>query len=82
VLAKCVRDLAQPRAAFDAFERLRRDRVERVVKQARQTGSQKAPSGWFARKVRDLVLPIFLRKGAQAAQALYAFPLDWNAIVT
>jgi len=27
------------------------------------------------------VLPIFLRKGAQAAQDLYTFPLDWNAAV-
>lgn len=81
VLAKCLRDLPQATTAFAAFERLRRERVEGVVRQARRTGSQKAPSGWLGRKVRDLVLPMFLRKGAQAAQKLYAFPLDWNAAI-
>src|SRR5262249_3248612 len=31
VLAKCLRDLPEVPAAFAAFERLRRDRVERVI---------------------------------------------------
>jgi 2-polyprenyl-6-methoxyphenol hydroxylase-like FAD-dependent oxidoreductase len=78
VLAKCLRDQPQTTNAFATFERLRRERVERVVQQARRTGSQKAPGGWLARKIRDLVLPIFLSKSAQAAQALYNYPLDWN----
>jgi FAD-dependent urate hydroxylase len=78
VLAKCLRDQPQIPAAFAAFEHARRDRVERVVRQARRTGSQKAPAGWVGRKIRDLVLPIFLRKSAQAAQALYAYPLNWD----
>ena len=78
VLAKCLRDQPQITGAFAAFERLRRERVERVVQQARRTGSQKAPAGWLGRKIRDLVLPIFLRKSAEAAQQLYTYPLDWD----
>src|SRR5262249_2411369 len=75
-LARCRGDLPQTTTAFTAFERLRRERVERVVQQARRTGSRKAPTGWFGRKIRDLVLPIFLRKSAQATQDLYTYPLD------
>jgi 2-polyprenyl-6-methoxyphenol hydroxylase-like FAD-dependent oxidoreductase len=78
VLAKCLRDLPDPATAFAAFEGLRRERVERIVKQSRRTGEQKAPTGWLGRKVRDLILPVFLRKGAQATAWMYAYPLDWE----
>lgn len=77
VLAKCLRDLPNPPTAFAAFERLRRARVEKVHKASRQTGNQKAPTGWLGRKIRDLVLPLFLRKGAQATDWMYSYPFDW-----
>jgi len=58
---------------------LRRGRVEPVVRQSRRTGQQKAPAGWIARKVRDIVLPMFLRKGADAARELYGYALPkWD----
>ncbi|MFN8454990.1 MAG: FAD-dependent monooxygenase [Anaerolineae bacterium] len=78
VLAKCLRDLPDPVSAFATFEGLRRGRVERVLKQSRQTGQQKAPTGWLGRKIRDLVLPFFLRKGAQATEWMYTYHLDWE----
>ena len=78
VLAKCLRDLPNPPAAFVAFEALRRNRAELVLKQSRQTGQQKAPTGWLGRKIRDLVLPLFLRKGAQATEWMYGYPFDWD----
>lgn len=78
VVAKCLRDVQDATAAFTLFERLRRDRVEPVVRQSRRTGQQKAPAGWMARKVRDLMLPIFLRKSAEAARTLYSYPLVWE----
>jgi 2-polyprenyl-6-methoxyphenol hydroxylase-like FAD-dependent oxidoreductase len=78
VAAKCLRDLADPAAAFAAFERLRRPRVEPIARQSRRTGRRKAPSGWAGRKLRDLVLPMFLTRAADAAQRLYTYPLDWN----
>jgi 2-polyprenyl-6-methoxyphenol hydroxylase-like FAD-dependent oxidoreductase len=77
-LAKCLRDLPDPAMAFATFERLRRERVERIVKQSRRTGEQKTPTGWLGRKIRDLILPMFLRQGAQATAWMYAYPLDWD----
>jgi hypothetical protein len=60
------------------FEGLRRDRVERVVKQSWRIGERKAPTGWLGRKMRDLILPVFLRKGAKAAESIYEYKLDWE----
>ena len=78
VLAKCLRDIPQASGAFSAFERLRRSRVEPILKQSRRTGQQKAPTGWLGRRIRDLILPIFLKSGARAANELYGYALDWE----
>ena len=68
--------------AFAAFEQLRRDRVEAMVKAARRTGNQKAPSNGLARTLRDLVLPFFLKMGVKSAEQAYAYHVDWDEPVT
>jgi 2-polyprenyl-6-methoxyphenol hydroxylase-like FAD-dependent oxidoreductase len=78
VLGRCLRNSADPAMAFATFERLRRDRAERVFKYSRQTAKQKLPSGWLGRKIRDLVLPTFLRKGADAVRWMYDYSMDWE----
>lgn len=77
VLARCLRDIADPPTAFAAFERFRRPRVEAIFRQARRNGSGKAPghvSAWF----RDRLLPLFLRLGATAQSKSYAYRLTWE----
>jgi 2-polyprenyl-6-methoxyphenol hydroxylase-like FAD-dependent oxidoreductase len=78
-LAKCLRDVPRATDACARFETLRRARVEPIITQSRRTGRHKLPTGWIGRKLRDLVLPMFLRKGAEAAQALYRYELSWEA---
>ena len=78
VLAKCLRDLPEASYAFSTFERLRRARVEPIIKQSRRTGQQKTPTGWLGRRIRDVVLPIILKSGARAANELYRYALDWE----
>lgn len=78
VIAKCLRDIRDPATAFATFEEVRRARVEPILRQSRRTGQQKVPTGWLGRKVRDLILPAFLRQGAEAIRRLYAFPLEWD----
>ncbi|MBG0813910.1 FAD-dependent monooxygenase [Planomonospora sp. ID82291] len=61
VLATCLRDVPGTRDAFAVFERLRRERVERVVAQGRRNGSGKAP-GAVRAFLRDLTLPMIMRQ--------------------
>jgi 2-polyprenyl-6-methoxyphenol hydroxylase-like FAD-dependent oxidoreductase len=79
VLAKCLRDLPGPAEAFVAFERLRRRRVERVVRYSARIGKSKA-MGPVARWFRDLLMPLALKHFVNpAAHAwLYGYHLDWN----
>ena len=76
-MAKCLRDILDVSAAFATFERVRRDRVDAVVRQSQRTGRQKMQAGWIGPTIRDLVLPVFLRRAAAGAQALYRYPAVW-----
>ncbi|WP_226007979.1 FAD-dependent oxidoreductase [Natrinema salinisoli] len=81
VLAKCLRDVEGVPDAFETFESLRRDRVEGIVEMSRETGNQKAPSNLVTRKVRDLVLPFFLKRGVESFEEIYSYRVDWNESV-
>lgn len=82
VLAKCLRDIDDISDAFVAFENLRRERVEEIVKLSRETGNQKVPSNVVVRTVRDLVLPFFLKRGIEDFERIYSFRIDWNEPVS
>ena len=79
VLAKCLRDLPDTRQAFKVYERLRRGRVEKVVKYSARIGRTKTP-GPAGRWLRDLLMPFALKHFASpAAHAwLYRYHVDWN----
>jgi 2-polyprenyl-6-methoxyphenol hydroxylase-like FAD-dependent oxidoreductase len=82
VLAKCLRDLPDTKQAFAACERLRRDRVEKVVQYSGRISRSKT-SGPVARWFRDLIMPVALKHFASpAAHAwLYRYHVDWNESV-
>lgn len=77
VLGKCLRDIAEPRQAFQAFQQMRKKRVDAVVQQSRRIGNRKIPNpvmGWF----RDWMLPTFLKVGTSATSQLYSYKVDWS----
>ncbi|GAA2894540.1 FAD-dependent monooxygenase [Streptosporangium fragile] len=79
VLAKCLRDTPDTHAAFAAFERLRRDRVERIVAQGKRNGDGKAP-GVAGAFVRDLVLPVIMRRMARKNSLawMHDYRISWD----
>jgi 2-polyprenyl-6-methoxyphenol hydroxylase-like FAD-dependent oxidoreductase len=84
-LARCLRDSTDPLAAFAAYVGLRRERVERVVAAGARSSNQKA-AGPIGRILRDLVLPIVLRRaagsGPRSMAWLHRYEIDWDAPVT
>lgn len=59
-LARCLRDLPTPDAAFAAYESLRRKRVEDIAATAAKTNSQKS-GGPLARLMIRVLAPVFTR---------------------
>ena len=64
--------------SLPAFETLRKDRVEELVKAARRNGSRKSPTNALTRGIRDLVLPFFLKIGVKNSQRAYSYRVDWD----
>lgn len=82
VLAKCLRDLPAPEQAFAAFQGLRKDRVEKLVRQARRTGAHKAVSNPLLVWLRDRMMSFFLGRIAEDADAwVYSYKVDWDQAV-
>ncbi|MEV0096507.1 NAD(P)/FAD-dependent oxidoreductase [Streptomyces sp. NPDC050738] len=79
-LARCLRDLPYG-PAFDAYERLRRPRVERIIKLGARTNSDKS-AGPVGRVIRDLLMP-GLMKLAKPEKTAWQFDhrIDWDAKV-
>jgi 2-polyprenyl-6-methoxyphenol hydroxylase-like FAD-dependent oxidoreductase len=82
ILAKCLRDVPGSGRAFAVFERLRRDRVERIVRHGARSSSSKA-AGPIGRAVRDLLLPLVFRYGVteRSLAWMYEHRVDWDRLV-
>jgi FAD-dependent urate hydroxylase len=80
-LARCLRDLPYSHA-FVAYERLRRDRVTRIIKLAARTNSHKA-AGPIARRLRDVIMPMAMKLAKPEKTAWqYNHHIDWAAPVS
>jgi len=60
-LARCLRDRDDPTAAFHTYQRLRDDRVAKVLAGAKQVNRSKAATG-VSRAVRDVTFPLFMKR--------------------
>lgn len=79
VLARCLRDHDDnPAAAFAAFERTRRPRVDAITRFARRSASGKAIESRFAEWLRDRLLPLFIRLGGPTQTKTYGYRLCWE----
>lgn len=77
-LARCLRDLPAPEAAFAAFERVRRPRIAAVLKEVARNGGDRAPSSPIALKLRDAFMPLFLRMGQRRMADIVGEHIDWD----
>lgn len=81
-MARCLRDLPTVPDAFATYERLRRDRVERIIAAGARTNSEKA-AGPVARVLRDLILPTTMKLLAKPEKTAWQtdYAIDWDAPV-
>ncbi|MGW5107578.1 FAD-dependent monooxygenase [Nocardia sp. NPDC004123] len=83
-LARCLRDIPDPAAAFAAYEGLRRPRVEDISDNAAKTNNGKT-SGPVAKALFGLMMPIATRtflKPEKMFGPVHRFVIDWDATVT
>ncbi|MFE3292667.1 FAD-dependent monooxygenase [Rhodococcus sp. NPDC059234] len=81
-LARCLRDLPDPAAAFAAYEGLRRSRVEKIAARGAKINHSKTP-GPVGRRLMPLLLPILFRtmnlEKTMGVEQRYV--IDWDQTV-
>jgi 2-polyprenyl-6-methoxyphenol hydroxylase-like FAD-dependent oxidoreductase len=83
-LARCLRDIDDVTAAFAAYEKLRRERVEKISEQAAKTNTGKT-NGAAATFVFGLLMPILSRTilvPEKMFGPVHRFRIDWDARVS
>lgn len=79
-LARCLRDIPEPSAAFAAYERLRRPRVEGIAARAAKINHSKTP-GPVARRLMQAIMPLMARTVMNPEKTLGAeqrYRIDWD----
>ena len=76
----CLRDIPDRSQAFATYERLRRARVERMVKYGRSTGQAKIVTQPIQVGFRDMLTPLFLKLFANRAALdwVYSYTANWD----
>ncbi|MFG2038915.1 FAD-dependent monooxygenase [Dactylosporangium sp. NPDC048998] len=83
-LARCLRDLPDLPTAFTVYERLRRDRVEKIAANAAKNNRQKA-FGPVGSTLMSVLMPIAMKtflKPEKMFGPVHGYRIDWNATVT
>jgi len=83
-LARCLRDIDDVTAAFAAYEKLRRERVEKISEQAAKTNTGKT-NGAAVNFVFGLLMPILSRTilvPEKMFGPVHRFRIDWDAQVS
>jgi 2-polyprenyl-6-methoxyphenol hydroxylase-like FAD-dependent oxidoreductase len=63
-------------AAFRRFEKLRRERIDQVVKLTARNSSQKRTGGRLGLLIRDLILPFLIPRGIKMGRELLRYRAD------
>jgi 2-polyprenyl-6-methoxyphenol hydroxylase-like FAD-dependent oxidoreductase len=83
-LARCLRDLPDAPSAFAAYEKLRRERVERIIVRGARTTNSKSV-GPFAKTAMRLMIPPALKTFLNPESTLgpeQRYHIDWDAPVS
>jgi 2-polyprenyl-6-methoxyphenol hydroxylase-like FAD-dependent oxidoreductase len=79
VLVRCLRDRDEPSEAFKAYQQLRRERIQKVLKYARKINNSKT-AGPLGQTIRDSLFPIILRLAPKAMETkwLHNYHIDFD----
>ncbi|MGI9565762.1 MAG: FAD-dependent oxidoreductase [Nitrosopumilus sp.] len=80
VLAKCLRDIPDFKQSFAKFESFRKDRVEKIVREAQKSGKIFLRSGILGKVVARIFLKFGLRESnfKKGQNWIFSYKIDWD----
>ena len=79
ILAKCLRDIPNLHSAFGTFEKLRKNRVEKIIKLSKQNGRTLTTSNRAKQILRNFILSLILNMSTIKKQNwIFSYKIDWD----
>ena len=78
ILAKCLRDVPDLNIAFKKFEKLRKERVEKIVKTSEQSGKFMTSTNEIGKLFRRMLLPYLMKSYAKRMDWVFSYEIDWD----
>ena len=82
MLAKCLRDIQDTQKAFDIFEKLRKNRTEKIVNMAQKYGDAFTTTNPLKKWFRNRMIPMMIRRGNEPFDWIYSYNVDWDKKIT
>ncbi len=78
ILAKCLRDIPNWNNAFEKFEKLRKERTEKIVKTSEQSGKFMTSTNPIGKLFRRMLLPSLIKSYAKRLDWIFSYKIDWD----
>ena len=78
VFAMCLRDIPQLNQAFTKFEKLRKKRVERMVKTSQQSDKFMTTTNPIGKLFRKLLLSYSIKSYTKKLDWIFSYKIDWD----
>ena len=78
VFAKCLRDIPNIQDAFSRYQKMRKDRVEKMITMARRSGRMFTVTNPIGKLMRNLMIPIMLKRNPEEFDKIYRYKVDWD----
>lgn len=82
VLAKCLRDIPQLNQAFAKFEKLRKQRVEKIVKASQESGKIMTTTNPIGKLFRNMLMSYGIKSYAKKYGWIFSHRIDWDERIT
>ena len=78
VLAKCLRDISQLDQAFAKFEKLRKQRAEKIVKASQESGKIMTTTNPIGKLFRNMLMSYGIKSYAKKYDWIFSYKVDWD----
>ena len=77
-LAKCIRDIPDLQEAFEKYQQLRKERVERMIALARHSGRMFTATNPMGKWFRNIMISVMMKRWSAKMDDVYGYRVDWD----
>ena len=78
ILAKCMRDIPDIKEAFVKYQKIRKERAERMIALARRSGRMFTSTNFIGKWFRNVMISVMMKRWSTKMDEVYGYKVNWN----